>query len=82
LICELLWGIFSLKSRDKSKLAHLHFDEKKYGERSGEVRKASFGGVRGKETIWLARIKGILEAVASEILRGKKNREKALGILD
>ena len=34
-----------------------------------------------KETIWLDRIKDVLEAVAGEILRGKKNREKALGIL-
>jgi hypothetical protein len=38
-------------------------------------------GERGKETVSLERIKGVLEAVASEILRGKRNREKALGIL-
>ena len=47
------------------------------------MRKASlWGGFGGweKETIWLDRIKDVLEAVASEILRGQKDREKALGI--
>jgi hypothetical protein len=40
-----------------------------------------FLGVGEKETIWLDRIKDVLEAVGSEILRGERNREKALGIL-
>jgi len=39
-----------------------------------------FSGVGKKETIWLDRIRNVLEAVASEILRGERNREKALGI--
>ena len=39
-----------------------------------------FLGVGKKETIWLERTRNVLEAVASEILRGEGNREKALGI--
>jgi hypothetical protein len=40
-----------------------------------------FFGEGEKETIWLEKIIDVLEAVASKILRKKRNREKALGIL-
>jgi hypothetical protein len=69
--------------KEQNLLVHLHFEEKKCGEGSKDVRKASLGGGfwgLGKETIWLERTRNVLEAVANEILRGERNREKALGI--
>ncbi len=49
-------------------------------EREESVPWGCFWGVGKKETIWLERTRIVLEAVASEILRGERNREKALGI--